>query len=151
MTTSPAFIALIGPSATGKSTLARALADRGLVTVLPVGLLSQYGLDGVSGIPLVIVRADQVGMLTAITGLNPVVYQVCSPIHQGAARLAGDANSADRLAGFHAERVAGARISDRCFLNNGLVTDLVAAVSQELAIDFETGENHARIPSHAVA
>ena len=147
MTSSPALIALIGPSASGKSTLARTLADRGLVTVVPAGLLTQYGLDGLTGIALVIVRADQVGMLTAATGLNPVVYQVCSPIQQVAARLAdrgiGPAERELQLTGFHAERVAGARISDRCFLNNGPISELVSMVSQALATDFATeGTRH---------
>lgn len=146
MTTSPALLALIGPSATGKSSLARALADRGLVTPVPAGLLTQYGLDGITGIALVIARADQVGTLAAVTGLNPVVYQVCSPIQQVAARLAEAGTSPAerdlRLAGFHAERVAGARISDRCFLNNGPITDLIGTVSLALAADFESGGNH---------
>lgn len=144
---------LIGPSATGKSTVARALADR--VTVMPAGLLTQYGLDRLSGIVLVIARADQVGMLRAATGLRPVVYQVCSPIQLVADRLTaaglGPAERELRLAGFHAERVAGARISDRCFLNNGPITDLTAAVSQALTTDFEAGGNHVRTPTQAVA
>lgn len=145
MTTSPALLALIGPSASGKSTLARALADRGLVSLVPTGLLTQYGLEAMTGIALVVVRADQVGTLAAITGLSPVVYQVCSPIQQVAARLAEAGTSPAerelRLAGFHAERVAGARISDRCFLNNGPITELVATVSGALAHDFESGRS----------
>jgi hypothetical protein len=152
MTTSPAFLALIGPAGSGKSTLAQALAARGLVSLVPAGLLTQYGLDGLTGIALVITRADQVATLAAATGLRPVVYQVCAPIHQAAARLAEhEADPAERLAGFHAERVAGARISDRTFFNNGPITELVAAVSHALGADFETGANHDRIPTHAVA
>ena len=93
--------------------------------------------------------------LAAATGLVPVVYQVCAPIQQVAARLAergtGPAERELRLAGFHAERVAGARISDRTFFNNGPITELVAAVSQALAADFETGGNHDRQPSHTTA
>ncbi|HEX4729056.1 MAG TPA: hypothetical protein VH298_14725, partial [Jatrophihabitans sp.] len=111
-------------------------------TVLPAGLLTQYGLDGLTGIALVIVRADQVGMLTAATGLNPVVYQVCSPIQQVATRLAdrgiGPAERDLQLAGFHAERVAGARICHRSFLNNGSISELVTMASQALGADFAT-------------
>jgi guanylate kinase len=199
MNTSPALLVLIGPSATGKSTLARALADRGLVTLVPTwttrprrsdepgdtaehrfvdtagfnrlraerallaearlpGLPYRYGLprlDGLTGIALVIARAEQIDLLAAASGLVPVVYQVCAPIQQVAARLAErgttPAEREFRLARFHAERVAGVQVSDRCFLNNGQITDLVSTVSQALVADFETGGNHDRQPSHATA
>jgi energy-coupling factor transporter ATP-binding protein EcfA2 len=143
MTTS--LLALIGPAGSGKSTLARALADRGLVVQVPAGLLSQYGIDGISGVALVVTSADQVATVAAATGLTPIVYQVCAPIDQVAARLPETAGSVERLIGFHAERVAGARISDRGFVNNGSLTELVAAVSLALATDFETGGNHVGI------
>lgn len=151
MTTS--LLALIGPAGSGKSTLARALADRGLVVQVPAGLLTQYGLDGISGIALVVASADQVATMAASTGLTPIVYQVCAPIDQVAARLPEAADPAERLIGFHAERVAGARISDRCFVNSGSITELITAVSAALAADFETGGNHVehQAPLRAVA
>ncbi|MEO6503309.1 MAG: hypothetical protein ABIQ09_15545 [Jatrophihabitantaceae bacterium] len=178
---------LIGPSASGKSTLARALADQGSVTLAPTwttrparpdedgdtaehrfvseevfdqlsaqqaflvegshpGLPYRYGLprlDGVAGIAMVILRASHVALLASATRRSPVVYQVCAPARDVAARLAErrtrQAERRLRLEAYHAERVAGARISHRTFLNDGPVTHLVAAVSRALAADFESG------------
>jgi guanylate kinase len=187
MPDSSLLLTLIGPSASGKSTLARALADQGLATLVPTwttrpprpdeegdtaehrfvseevfdqlsaqqaflvegshpGLPYRYGLpqlEDVRGISMVILRASHVALLASATGQVPVAYQVCAPAHSVAARLAqrgtGEAERRLRLGAYHAERVAGTRISRRTFVNDGPMTTLVAAVSRALTIDFECG------------
>src|SRR4051794_3210884 len=189
----PALLALIGPSASGKSTLARPLAEQGLVTLLPTwttrpprrdedgdtaehrfvgedvfdrlsaqrafllegshrGLPHRYGLsrlDAVHGIAMVILRADHVATLASATGLAPVVYQLCAPIQDVATRLTqrgtSRAEAELRFAHYHAERVAGARISHRAFPNAGPITQLVGRVSRALAVDFESDFAHGGI------
>jgi guanylate kinase len=187
MPNSPSLLTLIGPSASGKSTLARALADLGLVTLVPTwttrpprpdedgdaadhrfvseevfdqlsaeqaflvegshpGLPYRYGLpqlDDVPGIPMVILRAGHVALLASAIRQVPVAYQVCAPAHHVAARLSArgtsEAERRLRLDSYHAECVAGTRISRRTFLNDGPMTNLVAAVSRALTTDFECG------------
>jgi guanylate kinase len=193
MPNSSALLLLIGPSASGKSTVARALADQRLVNLLPTwttrprrrdeqggtaehrfvdddgfdrlsgqgafllegshrGLPYRYGLPRPAagpGITMVILRADHVAALAATLGRTPVVYQICAPISDVASRLGQRGTSQPerelRLADYSAERLAGAHICSRTFVNDGSAFDLVSKVSNALAADFDLahGGTHA--------
>ena len=190
-------LVLVGPSATGKSTVARALADRGLVTVLPtwttrprrrdepgdtlehrfvddarfdrLSARRAFLLEG--GHPAcptgtdcpgrrrcAVSRPSSPGPTTCRRWPRPPGWPRWSTRSARRFRGGGPAGRRGtdpaerelRLAGFHAERVAGARSA------TGVPQPrpdhrLVGAVGRALAADFETGGNHDRQPSHTTA
>jgi ribose 1,5-bisphosphokinase PhnN len=134
-------LVVIGPSGSGKSSVVRALASRGIVHATSSTRPRRGGERQGGVVEAIVLRAPLVERFAEDSPAS-VVYQIEASSDVMTRRLAAQGYRGDelraRLAEFERERVAGRVLADRRFRNDGPLGVTVDAVAAAIADDFAT-------------